>query len=186
MDATLRCFVGLALDEANSATLHERVTSVLDARDWKLHEREDYHLTLCFLGEIAAESLPTLRSNLAGYLRDMPSLKLTLRGASFFGEASSPRVLWADVAGSELDLTRLVALRRATAAAIEDSGLTWDSAESFTPHVTVARPRRRASLPEGFAALALDLAWSPTAATLFGSVPGARPHYPGLDSFALV
>jgi 2'-5' RNA ligase len=180
-----RVFVGLALDESNSAVLHERVSAVLDTATWKLHEREDYHATLCFLGEIAADRLPALRSEMALALRGLASPQLALRGVGFFGKDSSPRVLWAGVDAFPADLEHLIALRRATATAIAAAGLTWDATGAFNPHVTLARPRRRAALPERFTALAIDLPWRPVTVTLFNSVPGARPHYPHLESFAL-
>jgi 2'-5' RNA ligase len=180
-----RLFVGLALDAANSALLHERVTAVLDSATWKLHEREDYHATLCFLGETAADRLLALRSELALALRGLASPQLALRGVGFFGKDSSPRVLWAGVDASALERERLDALRSATSAAITAAGLTWDATASFTPHVTLARPRRRAALPERFTALSIDLSWRPVSVTLFDSVPGARPHYPHLESFPL-
>ena len=33
--------------------------------------------------------------------------------------------------------------------------------------------------------LSIDLPWWPVSVTLFDSVPGGRPHYPHLESFAL-
>lgn len=182
---TRRCFVGVAPDEGTCARLHALVLEALDPRDWKLSAAEDYHVTLCFLGEIDAERVPVLVERLGIELTGLGAPTLRLAGTGVFGATREPRVLWAGVDGAASELGRLGVLREATARAVEAAGLAWDRSGPFAPHVTVARPRRRARLPERFATLAFDLAWCPAAVELHASVPDARPHYPLLASFPL-
>ncbi len=180
-----RCFVGLALDAELALDLHQRARAILDERDWNLHAPEDLHVTLCFLGDVADDRLPGLRSVLSRELAGQPAPTLRIHGCGSFGDPASPRVLWAGVQGEGPELERLRGLREAAARAIEASELAFDSAATFTPHVTLARPRRRTPLPAAFSSLACDHTFTPGAVILFGSVPLARPHYPRLESFPL-
>lgn len=183
--ATRRCFIGLALDESTRVRIHESVRVVLDPDDWRLHAPEDLHLTLCFLGETSEARIPSLRTALRAELEGCAIPRLTIQGVGSFGDPEAPRVLWAGVNGTADEIERLLALRRASARALETAALRWDSTGSFTPHLTVARPRRGRAAPAAFHALALDVPWQPAEGVLFTSVPGARPHYPKIESFPL-
>lgn len=183
--STRRCFIGLALGAAISANVHAQASAALDARDWKLHEAEDVHLTLCFLGDTPEERMAALRSSLPAELAHLEAPELTVRGVGHFGETSAPRVLWAGVSAAEAHRERLRVLRQAVMRALERAAIDWDSAGPFTPHVTLARPRRPSPLPAAFSMLGFEHVWHPREVVLFGSVPGAQPHYPRIESFPL-
>jgi 2'-5' RNA ligase len=184
MSSTRRTFIGLALDETTRIRLHRMVSEVLDDRDWKLHEPEDLHLTLCFVGDTTNELVPLLASNLRVELARLQAPRLRLRGVGSFGPDRAPRVLWAGVAGADRELERLQVLRGAASRALDAASIAWD-ARPFSPHVTLARPRRESAPPYGFAALDFDFDWQPAAVELFETVAGGRPHYQRIESFAL-
>ncbi|WP_316526818.1 RNA 2',3'-cyclic phosphodiesterase [Kitasatospora brasiliensis] len=92
---------------------------------------EGWHLTLAFLGEVAAERLPELEEGLAAVAEVHPAHRLRIVGAGRFGD----RVLWAGIEGQAWALRRLAdAVAEATA---EVTGETDTFA--FHPHLTLAR-----------------------------------------------
>ncbi|MFB7127502.1 RNA 2',3'-cyclic phosphodiesterase [Kitasatospora xanthocidica] len=92
---------------------------------------EGRHLTLAFLGEVAAERLPELAAGLAAVAEVNPVHRLRIAGAGRFGD----RVLWAGVEGQAWALRRLA--EAVTEATAEVTGATDDFA--FHPHLTLAR-----------------------------------------------
>ncbi|WP_416874913.1 RNA 2',3'-cyclic phosphodiesterase [Kitasatospora sp. SC0581] len=92
---------------------------------------EGRHLTLAFLGEVAAERLPELAAGLAAVAEVNPVHQLRIAGAGRFGD----RVLWAGVEGQAWALRRLA--EAVTEATAEVTGATDDFA--FHPHLTLAR-----------------------------------------------
>lgn len=94
-------------------------------------EAEDFHLTLCFLGEVPERVLVALDEALQG-LRQVP-FDLALRGVGMFGGAA-PRAVWAGVEPSE-PLARLQTKVERMARMAGAS----PSAQKFVPHVTLGR-----------------------------------------------
>ena len=100
-----------------------------------------WHLTLAFLGEIASEQplLPGLREVAA----TTPALALRLRGGGAFRRAG---VVWAGLDG---DVDGVVRLADRLSAACRTAGLRLED-RPFSPHLTVARRARDASVLEGY------------------------------------
>lgn len=92
---------------------------------------ENMHLTLAFLGEVAAPILEDVHNNLAEIRT--ASFPLTLRGVEHFG-GSKPRVVYAGVAPEPL-LDRLHAKVKT---ATKFAGVT-PQARKFMPHITLGR-----------------------------------------------
>lgn len=138
---------------------------------------EDLHLTLFFLGPVAAarrgELEAAFESGLAG--REAPELELVASGA--FPDAGRPRILWLEP--REPRPGALAELERATREVAVAAGFRAEE-RPFRPHVTVARVavrargRRRPAVPSGFFDLEPGLEWKPRAAALVESVPGPR------------
>lgn len=177
-DATRRVFVGMSPPIALAEELARRATGVLDADAWRIYAPADIHLTLCFLGEVAAERVEPLATGLARALAEHPISALVVSGTGAFPDTGKVRALWAGITGSAAALERLAEIQRRTGAAIRACALAWDERPVFAPHLTLARPRGNVAMPEAFRRLALDCAWTPTEVSLFESTGGAGERYP--------
>lgn len=144
-----RLFVGLELPRSVAEQLG-RVRVEYPAARW--HPVQALHLTLCFIGEVDAQTATAM----AGALHDLPDpeLKLTIRGVGYFGTPERPRVLWAGVTAE----AALMQLQEEVEQRLVPVGLVPDT-RAYRPHITLARVRQggeplRAFL-EGHADLAL-------------------------------
>lgn len=110
-------------------------------RGARLVDGENLHVTLRFIGEVEEGDVPRLRDALE---RRLPPVALTLRlgGPRTFGAPGRTSSVWLAVEG---DLDALYALHVRTNEAVEDAlGLPFEEGR-YTPHVTLARVRNRAS-----------------------------------------
>ncbi|WP_243386003.1 RNA 2',3'-cyclic phosphodiesterase [Bacillus kexueae] len=97
--------------------------------------KEDYHLTLAFLGGIADKILKEqLVQEVASTVRAFSPFSLTLSQLQTFGLPYSPRVLWFGVYPSK----ELEQLRKQIYTVCENLGFQLDQ-RPFTPHITLAR-----------------------------------------------
>lgn len=165
---SLRLFIGLW----PVPRVHEALLSHAQAWHWPSSARrtrpERLHVTLHFLGEVAAQRLPELRAGLAveheafDLLLDQPAL--WPGGIAVLEAGTVPPSL------ASLH-TRLADRLRALGLALEG--------RPYRPHVTLARKAFGARPPPGFA----PLRWSaPGAYALIRSLPGGR-GYETLQSF---
>jgi len=167
----VRLFVALmppadALDEVAAAVAAVQ-PSAPDGLRWT--PREQWHLTLAFLGEVPAELLPAVHSAGAAAVRPVGPLRVA--GAGRFGD----RVLWAGMAG---DRPSLVDLAARLVAALRAAGIDVDD-RPYRPHLTLARSVRGGApdLRPTVAALAdfRGRSWQPDAVRLMHSRLGAGP-----------
>lgn len=117
----MRLFVAVFPPDEVSRDLRQRL-----APDARLTPVERWHVTLAFIGEVAAGRLPEVEQALDA-VAVPKGIELRLRGAGRFGSA----VHWVGVEGALAPLN--VDIRRRLAAA----GLPYDE-RPFTPHLTVA------------------------------------------------
>ena len=136
-----------------------RVTLALRQADsrLRLESPERWHLTLNFLGEVAAERVPDLIRLLCEATQEVESLTFNLQGLGAFPEIRRPRVLWVGTGGDD----GLRALQQSLQRAVQSAGL--PASEGFVPHLTLARVRH---LPNGGIAELL----THHAETLFGNI----------------
>jgi 2'-5' RNA ligase len=129
-----RLFIGVDIDEATRAQvgrISARLRDALDAHtkaSWVRPER--MHLTLQFCGDADAAMEERLRAAVARPM-PQPAFDVSFDGVGCFPERGTPRVLWLGVAAG---LEQLRCLHAA-----------FLGAESFTPHLTLARFRDRVS-----------------------------------------
>jgi 2'-5' RNA ligase len=130
----MRLFVGLAVDEAVKDTL-ERLTLRLRAKDDGLRwsTRDQWHVTLVFLGEVEDEARARLVRELAEVRR--PALALRVEQLGVFERVG---ILHAEVEVS----AELLRLYEDVAAAVRRTGLDVEE-RPYRAHITLARSRNR-------------------------------------------
>lgn len=96
---------------------------------------EGIHLTLKFLGETPATSVPAINAAVEAATRGMSGFRLALGRTGTFGSRRSPRVLWLDITG---DVERLRQLQAAVERALTEAGFPPEE-RRFSPHLTLAR-----------------------------------------------
>lgn len=127
---TLRLFTGIRIP----TPLHERLEALqsgVPGAKWVA--RENFHVTLTFLGDVEETRLEDLHSLLAGIGGD--PFPLTLSGTGSFG-SKVPKVLWAGLEPSP----DLEALQRKIAGRLDRAGFEAE-ARKYSPHVTLAYMR---------------------------------------------
>jgi 2'-5' RNA ligase len=137
----VRLFAALVPPVAVLGDLDRAVEPHRAARaDLRWTEREDWHITLAFLGEVAGPVADRLAPELALAAGRHPPLSLALAAAGAFPDPARARVLWCGLDGDRRALAELAA---SVAAAAERAGAPPPDAERpFRPHLTLALARR--------------------------------------------
>ncbi|MFP4393274.1 MAG: RNA 2',3'-cyclic phosphodiesterase [Desulfohalobiaceae bacterium] len=134
----IRCFVGMELPQS----YQEGLQGIVDAWKGRLQSRiawtkkGNWHMTLCFLGEIGQEQLQGVIESLQQV--QMPGFELQAKGGGFFPPGKRPRVIWAGVDTGAQECNRLAALiAQAVHPLGQDSGK-----QPFKPHLTLGRVKQ--------------------------------------------
>ena len=130
----IRLFTAIEIPEAISARLIGLQNGLPGAR-WI--DRENFHITLRFIGEVAEDIATDIDRALAELTAD--PFDLFLSGIGQFGN-KKPRAVWAGVSPSPV----LSALQARQEKALQRLGLEPDH-RNYTPHVTLARLRNGAA-----------------------------------------
>ena len=190
-----RLFFGLALDPEVAERLQRSVAASLEGcGPVAVYGAEDMHLTLAFLGEIEPEKIPSIKRAATEEFRGLTAPELRVGGElGAFPSAQAPRALFADVQEAPDSWGRLAALRnRALQVGLAHG---WrqsrkDSERPFRPHVTVARPRGGASIPQELLGQHPERGWLPVDIVLFESRPTrgevGEARYRALGAWPLV
>jgi len=132
---SVRSFVAIDIDNPDVVRRIEEFQKEVAklGLDIKFVEKENFHITLRFLGEI-----PQSRVN--AIIRALSSLRFTrfsmkLSGVGVFPDLSRPRVLWIGVSQGAEELSRVAAAVRAAV----DKYAEHVEERDFTPHLTVGR-----------------------------------------------
>jgi 2'-5' RNA ligase len=116
--------------------------------------RENWHVTLAFLGSTSPRLVPWVQQQLAQVAERTPTFETRVRGLGAFHSTDRARVLWAgldDVPGSIGELA--TAVRSALAREFPPE------ARPFSAHLTVARSDPALVLPSAFVQTPLESAW---------------------------
>lgn len=100
---------------------------------------ESMHLTLKFLGNVAADSVPQVVEAMSGVAGSHTPFRLQVAGTGAFPNWQRPQVVWVGV-GGELD--KLSAMQRELESALSPLGFPPES-RSFSAHLTLGRLRER-------------------------------------------
>lgn len=138
MPQPLRLFIavdvpGETVTVARRAIERLRRTGI-DAR-WV--EPSRLHLTLWFLGNVAAEEVPAICRAIDRAAATVAPVDLELRGAGAFPDASNPRTVWLGVHGG---IDGLIALHEALGTELAPLGFRPEE-RRYRPHVTLGRVR---------------------------------------------
>ncbi|MFD8411505.1 MULTISPECIES: RNA 2',3'-cyclic phosphodiesterase [unclassified Streptomyces] len=181
---TLRVFIALAPPDDAKEELERELRPAYEAYPRMRWNRvEDWHITLAFLGEVPAATVPLLKPPLAELAAARRPLHLGLRGGGHFDE----RVLWSGIDG---DLEGLHLLAAEVRALVEDSGVPFQG-RPLNPHLTLARSRRADTSSAVAAAAGLagfaGRRWRTERLHLVGSNFGRGPgpiHYRDIEAWS--
>jgi 2'-5' RNA ligase len=136
-----RLFIALAIPDAVKETIEAtqaELRRLLPPKAARWTRREQFHLTLRFLGNVAASRVEELVEACRSACQSFSPLYLCAGRIGFFPKAREPRVVWVGI--SDLD-DRLAAMWNAVQSATQP--FTSEPPESgFTGHVTLARVNR--------------------------------------------
>ena len=135
-DDTLRLFVACDLPDETRQAVEAWQRRAFEGREG-LRLNHALHITLAFLGKVAAARVPALTEALL-QVRVRPC-HVTLTEPVFLPVRGAKRVVALQLADRDGELTRLQA---GVAAALAGSGLFEAPARPWMPHLTVARFRR--------------------------------------------
>ena len=183
----MRAFIAIALpDEVKNrlAEAIQRLTPLASEVTWS--KRDQLHLTLAFLGEVAPAILPHVVTAAERICAARPAFACRAFGLGFFGNKRNPKVLWAGVDPSP----ELVSLHEELWTALKKFGFE-DSEADFRPHITLGRCREAARNQPLIKAMEADEAvdfgeWEVQRITLYESKLTPRgPLYRNLAHAAL-
>ena len=133
-----RLFVAVAIPEVVKAKMEEaqaELRRAVPGHGGRWTRREQFHLTLKFLGDVDAARVEALGEAIRAACRGFGALHLRAERVGFFPDLRYPRVVWT---GVQDQAERLPRLQQAVDAATRDFTIEQKD-ERFTGHVTLAR-----------------------------------------------
>jgi 2'-5' RNA ligase len=133
-----RLFVAVTVPESVKAKMEEaqaELRRVLPQRSVRWARREQFHLTLRFLGDVEAARVEALGEAIRAACRGFGALPLRAERVGFFPDLRYPRVAWVGVQDQAEQLARL----HQTVEAATKGFTTEAKEERFTGHITLAR-----------------------------------------------
>lgn len=122
-----RLFAALPLPE-DICDMLKGMQKGLDGAKWR--HKENLHITLCFYGDLSANTAQDLDAELANI--DSPPLTLRLSTVGQFG-GNEPHTLWAGIASDK----NLIGLAKKCRSPMQELGIKKDK-HAYIPHVTLA------------------------------------------------
>ena len=144
---TVRSFVAIELPDELKRELDEvvgQLKSTGGPTGVKWVDPQSIHLTLKFLGDVTMGRLDGITDALTEAIRKIPRFRLAVAGLGVFPNPRRVRVVWVGVSGETDVLERL---QQRVESALTRLGFAAES-RRFTPHLTLARVRERASPQE--------------------------------------
>ena len=142
----IRSFIAVELpDELKSELVQlEARLKLIDQPFVKWVDPYSIHLTLKFLGNVAADRIGEITKAMEEATQGISSFHLQVRDLGVFPNLRRVQVAWVGL-GGEID--KLALLQQRIESSLETLGFTPES-RKFVPHLTLARVRNRASLNE--------------------------------------
>jgi len=141
-----RVFLATEISPALRRTLQQLLDGLEPLTDrMRVNQVERMHLTLHFLGHLAAPQVQDLIPRLAPIVETHHPIRLLARGVGAFPSISRAQVLWAGITGT--DLPRLIALQSDLGGGLLRAEVPVED-RPFRPHLTLARVQRSLRAPE--------------------------------------
>jgi len=142
----VRCFIAIELPEAIKSGLSRLQAKLKSASQFSVKWADPYsiHLTLKFLGNVNVDMTAQITEAMAEAAQGTPPLQLEIKDLGVFPNLRRVQVIWVGVSG---DLDKLLELQKRLETNLAGLGFAPE-ARSFTPHLTLARVRERASPEE--------------------------------------
>ncbi|MGA2532051.1 MAG: RNA 2',3'-cyclic phosphodiesterase [Candidatus Aminicenantales bacterium] len=145
----MRSFIAIDLEPEIKRTLQDLIQKLKKTgADVRWVSLQGMHLTLKFLGEVGADSMPAVEAVLKLAASGHPGFPLALHGTGAFPGSQNPRVLWAGIT----EEPELMGLQEDIDLGLEMEGYPKEQ-RAFHPHLTLGRVRS----PSGIRAAVLEL-----------------------------
>jgi 2'-5' RNA ligase len=139
MKSTVRTFIAVEIEEdvrRAAAKLVEELRAAGAEVSWVAPH--NMHLTVKFLGDVAAEQIPGVCQTVARAVADIASFDLEVRGVGAFPNTARPRTIWVGTRAGE---AQLASLADRLEAALTQLGFARER-RPFRGHLTLGRVRR--------------------------------------------
>lgn len=155
--ARLRTFIAVGIDKAirsRAVSLQQKLAETESQVRWV--EPENMHVTLLFLGEVDARTVPAVCQVVAQTAQQHAPFEMSIEQAGCFPNPRRPRTLWVGVgAGTQ----KLVALHDALEPPLLDLGCYRREERQYTPHLTLGRVKGDANDADLAQALLRNANW---------------------------
>jgi len=142
----VRCFIAIGLTDEIKAGLEQLQAQLKPGGQTSIKWVDPYsiHLTLKFLGSVDGDKISPITAAMAEAVQGVTPFHLKVEGLGAFPNLKRVQVVWVGV-GGEVD--KLVHLQQRLESSLAQLGFTPEK-RRFTPHLTLARVRDRASSGE--------------------------------------
>lgn len=181
-----RIFVGIALSEEAKEQLSQKVLRIKrDVPFQRWVHKEDYHVTLHFLGDCTEQKVEAVITALENTPTLVSDFTLRIGRWGTFGRQNQPRILWANF----VDVSSpLIQLHSHVTHLLTPIGFPPEN-RPYRPHITVARKYKL----ENFSEELLDpfemnspwIEWNVSEFVLYESQLGREPMYQVIARFPL-
>lgn len=129
-----RTFISVELPQSD--TIKAMMDSLKEIPNVKVTPSGQLHITLCFLGDVDTDRIPTICSELKRAFKDTESFHITVKGIGAFPNKRNARIIWMGIEdGGELS-----ECASKITYTLKRMGIRYDGKE-FTPHITIGRAR---------------------------------------------
>ena len=132
----MRVFLAISLPDEMRTGLTaaiRRFSPLIEGVKWC--QRDQMHLTLVFLGEVAPAFVQHIAEAVQTVCGAFPAFSCAVNGYGFWGNKRNPTALWAGVEMPE----ELESLQEKLVRAVKKLGFPDLSSEGFQPHITLGR-----------------------------------------------
>jgi len=142
----VRCFIAIGLPDEIRDGLAQLQAQLKTGNQPGVKWVDPYgvHLTLKFLGSVAADRIDQISRAMEEAVRGIPPFHLKVEGLGVFPSLRRVQVAWVGISG---EVDRLAHLQQRLESNLAGLGFTPER-RRFTPHLTLARLRDRASSEE--------------------------------------